>query len=526
MKIRMGIYDAPERQCQPPFDVFPLRSNIAVFGSPMSGKTNFVKTFLVQLHKLRREVREEIYIIDFGGNIGPYSRLPYVCAYFDNSSEENIKRVFRTVQRRLEENTEKLSGMGYAAMYEEHPKQCPAHMTLVIENINAFLTDERYESYRDTLTKLCRDGLSKGLTVVVTGGDTSGVGRLMTNFAQKIGFSLPSESSTELFGCKVLTTMRLPGRGVANIQDKHYEFQCFLPYNKSEEEMLGQLQKITPQAKRMEAFEKVIHQRDQKAAAENELLVGIEYYEQKPVVIDYERNRCIGIYGKRSFGKTNLLKLILSQLREKQTYRFVFLDDGRLQLRPLLEIPCPSDRKELQKQVDQELAKMEEMGCLVNQKRTEYYFRDYSAFRTFLSASSFVGYTFVGKKNYPRMPVTDCRNTVFVIDYRRLYQENLTHLDDIANRLNEQNNLLIFADIRQAERENNDWLRNMLNVSFLLDNIGEFVSDRGSGHKSIFGEMDAKELKSQYAKCQIGDGYCYYPDSDELNKVKFLKAND
>lgn len=521
----MGIYDAPEKQCQPPFDVFPLRSNIAVFGSPMSGKTNFIKTFLVQLHKLRCNVQEEIYIIDFGGNIGPCSRLPYVCAYFDNSSEENIKRVFRAVQRRLEENTEKLNSAGYAAMYEEHPDQCPAHMTLVIENINAFLTDERYESYRDTLTKFCRDGLSKGLTVVVTGADTSGVGRLMTNFAQKIGFSLPADSSTEFFGCKVPTTMRLPGRGVANIQDKYYEFHCFLPYTNSEEETLAQLQKITHRVKRMEAFEKVIYQRDQRAVAENELLVGMEYYEQTPMVIDYERNRCIGIYGKRTFGKTNLLKLILSQLREKATYRFVFLDDGRLQLRPLLEKPCHKDRKELQKLVDQELAEMKETGCLVNKEGTEYYFRDYVAFITFLSASGFLDGK-IDAANFPKMPVTDCRNTVFVLDYRRLYQQGFRNLNDIANRLNEQNNLLIFADIRQSEREYNDWLRNMLNVSFLLDNIGEFVSDRGSGHKSIFGEMDAKELKSQYAKCQLGDGYCYYPDSDELYKVKFLKAID
>ena len=39
-----------------------------------------------------------------------------------------------------------------------------------------------------------------------------------------------------------------------------------------------------------------------------------------------------------------------------------------------------------------------------------------------------------------------------------------------------------------------------------------------------FGEMDAKELKSLYAKCEVGDGYCYQIEEDELKKLKFLKA--
>ena len=74
------------------------------------------------------------------------------------------------------------------------------------------------------------------------------------------------------------------------------------------------------------------------------------------------------------------------------------------------------------------------------------------------------------------------------------------------------------------EREHNETLHRMLGVAFLLDNIGEFVADRGS--KSVFGDMDAKELKSLYAKCEVGDGYCYQIEEDDLKKLKFLKAQD
>ena len=40
----LGQYDIPIIQMQPPFKVDLLDSNIAVFGSSMNGKTNFVFT--------------------------------------------------------------------------------------------------------------------------------------------------------------------------------------------------------------------------------------------------------------------------------------------------------------------------------------------------------------------------------------------------------------------------------------------------------------------------------------------------
>jgi hypothetical protein len=63
-----------------------------------------------------------------------------------------------------------------------------------------------------------------------------------------------------------------------------------------------------------------------------------------------------------------------------------------------------------------------------------------------------------------------------------------------------------------------------LSVAFLLDNIGEFAADRGS--KTIFGAMDPKELKEQYARIETGDGYFYDIDSDELVKLKFIYSDE
>ena len=533
MNLEMGVIDAPEKQAQPPFCLEPLKANIAVFGAPMSGKTTFVKTFMVQLHRMVKAGKEEIYIIDFGGNMGRYKMLPYVRACFDSSSEENIKRVFKVVQRRMEENAEKLKGEPFPAVYKQNPEGCPPHITFIVENINAFLADERYESYRETLQKLCRDGLSKGLTVLVTGSDPSGVGKILSSFAQKISFSLTGDERVALFGSKVLETMRLPGRGVANVDSKHYEFQCYLPYVESEEKTLAGLG--GPDRNRMEPFPKELTENEvpqavKKRLQNNEILVGLDYYEHEPVSVEYERNRCIGIYGKREFGKTNLLKVILKGLRAKlPNHRFIYVDDGRLQLRRIMKADFPTDKKEAQIQADRELEALKKQGYLKWDE--EYYFRDYERFREFvekcygIKVNRYLPGINEGLNKQRKPEAEDLIPTVFVVDHPHVYQNNFPFLAELASHLNDMGSILILADIRQVNRDNNDLLRVMLNMVFLLDNIGEFVSDRGSGYKSVFGEMDAKELKSQYAKCQLGDGYCYFPERDDLIKLKFLKAN-
>ena len=51
------------------------------------------------------------------------------------------------------------------------------------------------------------------------------------------------------------------------------------------------------------------------------------------MTIDFSESRVLGIYGKKGYGKTNLLRVILEDLfKKKSSSRFVFFDDGRKQL--------------------------------------------------------------------------------------------------------------------------------------------------------------------------------------------------
>ena len=120
-------------------------------------------------------------------------------------------------------------------------------------------------------------------------------------------------------------------------------------------------------------------------------------------------------------------------------------------------------------------------------------------------------------------------NTVFVLQSKFLYVNSPAAkifmeiiLPSLAARAEENNWIFIFSDVKSiSDSDNRDNLNSCIETAFLLDSIAEFVSERGQ--KSIFGNMDVKSLKEEYARCEIGDGYAYSIEKDDLKKIKFIK---
>ena len=194
MLCTLGRFDIPIIQLQPPFVVDLLDSNIALFGAAMSGKTTFIKTLVNILHKQYNERQEQVFILDFGGALSEYKEMPLVSAYFDNANEEYVKRVFKIMDNILKDNIKELNGKNYRDSDDQ-----PAHTTFIIDNLNVFIDEPRYMSYHEKLAKLCRDGLSKGITIVVTAIDTKGVASYLGSFKQKVAFEMPQDKYCLLY---------------------------------------------------------------------------------------------------------------------------------------------------------------------------------------------------------------------------------------------------------------------------------------------------------------------------------------
>ena len=87
----------------------------------------------------------------------------------------------------------------------------------------------------------------------------------------------------------------------------------------------------------------------------------------------------------------------------------------------------------------------------------------------------------------------------------------------------EKKYIFIFSDVQKiSDGEQNSFFNNLITASFLLDNIAEFAGERGQ--KTIFGNMDVKYPKEEYAICEIGDGYYYDVEADKLQKIKLIKS--
>ena len=121
--------------------------------------------------------------------------------------------------------------------------------------------------------------------------------------------------------------------------------------------------------------------------------------------------------------------------------------------------------------------------------------------------------------------------TVFVIQSKSIYINSKINADfihyilpELLDVAEDRNYIFIFTDVKKiTDIEVNSVFNSSLKSIFVLDNIAEFASERGS--KTVFGDMDIKSLKEDYAKCELGDGYYYDVEADNLKKMKFIKNN-
>lgn len=556
----LGKQDIPVLQEQPNFSVDLLDSNLLLFGAPMSGKTNLIRLLVTILHKQYSENEEQIFILDFGGALANFESLPLVAAYFDNANEEYVKRVFKLMEDQLKDNIKKLKGKNYRAATDNQP----IHTTLFIDNVNAFLDEPRYSAYQEKLAKLCRDGLSKGITIVVTASSTKSLGSLMSSFKQKVALEMPVDSYTEIFNHKVIPVGNNPGHGFGNVTvtpegitgtfplQIAYELQLNIADNISTSEFQNALMRCfqNRMVKKYKRFPEVLTKTiydlfasefdTNEESEECSISVGLDYTECKPVSIDFNSSKSVAIYGKKGFGKTNLLNLLLKDFISSPHYRFVFLDDGREQLKKIYEkvenrsryIQFNEETKidfKSSKDPGQKQLKLSPMQLLVKEIHENY--MDLSQVRRM--SNLVLGEIFgAGVNISSKAGLVDSKNTIFVLQSKFLYVNSMVSkifmeiiLPSLVARADEMNWIFIFSDVKSiSDSETRENFHSSISVAYLLDSIAEFVGERGQ--KSLFGSMDVKSLKEEYAQCEEGDGYFYSIERDILKKLKFIKYEE
>lgn len=593
--LQVGIYDAPLDQLQPDLTIDLLSANVAVFGSKQSGKTTFIKNILVRLHEIiePKELAEEIYILDLNSTMGDYEKLPFVCCCIDDSNEEDVKTLFKTVEDALKRNNDllKQTKCSNIAQFLDDPpasEESPKHITLIIENLNAFLGEERFSLYHDLLVNFCRDGNSKGLTVIFSAnGTTGGVSRYLPNMETIVAFNMPNDQSMDIFNEKPPQILHVAGRGIVRLQSKLYEFHGFLPFASEKQELLPFVQTMNEsipskyRPTRLLSFTKSLTvdnfaentytkmSYQQVTEQEKGIVIGLDYYYHKPVCIVPDESRCIGIYGKKSFGKTNLLNLLVCSMLQQHRERIghvILFDDGRNELKGLtqfiqenyqdIEVTSFFDRTLFRTYIatlrNERIAAAAAAAQQTKPKSqppdepkpappAENRRNSRGSLMTRTIDRQMENDTPKQQKesDSPSAPppqqkdaqISEKKEMLFIIQSKSMYQSTAgqigAQLEDLLsvliNNAEQYRMSFIFSDIkRHPTIDMETMISSFFTKAFLLNDIADFVENKGS--KTAFGEFDAKEMKKEYAKCERGDGYFFDISRDVLIKMKFLKS--
>ena len=232
--LPLGVYDDPDNQYQG-YARFDLCSdNILIVGSSQTGKTNFLQDIIRMIAEKYSPAMANIYIADFGAMyLKIFENLAHVGGVVTIAESEKFKNLFKLITEEIQKRKSKFLDCGlssYTAYIEAGYEDLP-QIFFVLDNFSAF--KEIYaDSYEDQFIYIAREGISCGISVVMTNSSTSGLGyRYLSNFATRIAFKCnDSNEYIALFDRCRIQPKDTPGRMLCKLNKELYEAQSFIAF--------------------------------------------------------------------------------------------------------------------------------------------------------------------------------------------------------------------------------------------------------------------------------------------------------
>jgi S-DNA-T family DNA segregation ATPase FtsK/SpoIIIE len=331
--VQVGIYDDPGNQLQPEVQVNLSAGNVVIIGSAQTGKTMLLQTMLRGLAERHSPRQVSVYILDFASKVlKVYESLNHVGGVLTEADDERLKNFFKLMRAEIDDRKERFSGLGISSYesYCEMGNTDLPRIIIMIDNLSVF--KEIFQDYEDEMLNICREGLALGITLIATAKQTSGLSyKYLSNFATRLTFSCTESSEyNNVFDRCRIQPRNLQGRGLVSIDKVVYEYQAYLPFGgDTESQRLEQVRSFIAamtkkygeeRARPVPSIPQILTADYWQVGAYkfgNYLVpVGLTYSEIEPVTIDLAHIGTVGIYGREGFGKSNLVRTILSSLQE------------------------------------------------------------------------------------------------------------------------------------------------------------------------------------------------------------------
>ena len=345
LRLPIGIADNPEIQSQYTAYVdFMSDGNLLICGAAGSGKTTLLQTIIYGAVTNYRPSEVNAYILDFSSRtMAVFSAMPHIGSVCFDGEDEKLDDTFEFFKAELSERKKKFAGMGIGSFkeYVQHSSDCSA-LLLVIDNFTAFY--ENYDKYDDDLAVLTREGASYGIYTIITSNNSGDLrSRLRQNFNTGIALQMPDRFEYEAVvgdHTEIVPEGRTPGRGLIKAPGC-VEFQVALPVEETDglsqaqsiKKALGTIN-VDPEAKGARKPGQTLDSlsikellNEVKNLPENKLAIGKTIDGENIVSFDMDQEYCINIIGLGQTGKTNLLKAIALEAKEKGADVIIF--DGK-----------------------------------------------------------------------------------------------------------------------------------------------------------------------------------------------------
>lgn len=340
IRVPVGVYDDPANQIQPPVSVNLSQGNIMIVGSAQTGKTLLLQTILRGIAENYDPGQVAVYILDFASKVLKiYEGLNHVGGVLTDADDEKLKNFFKMIREEIADRKETFSQMGigsYEAYLEQTASPDKPQIVIVIDNLAAF--KELFQEYEDAMLNICREGLALGVTVIATAKQMMGLSyKYLSNFATRLAFNCTESSEyNNIFDRCPIRPGNVQGRGLVSIEKTVYEYQVYLPFDGIVE--TGGEQKRT-EGRRIEQAKAFVSRMSEKYGRRRAraipaippvltadywegqefapfvVPVALTYSEIEPVTIDLAHVGTLGIYGREGFGKSNLLRAVLTYLQ-------------------------------------------------------------------------------------------------------------------------------------------------------------------------------------------------------------------
>ncbi|SON58747.1 ESX secretion system protein EccC [Mycobacterium simulans] len=298
--VPIGIVDRPFDQSRTPLtvDLSGAAGNVAVVGSPRSGKSTALRTLIAALAATHSPAQVQFYCLDFGGGaLASMRELPHVGDVAGRAEPELVRRMVAELESILRSREAALRGRSLDSV---------AHVFLVIDGW-ASLRHE-FEALEQSITAIAAQGLSFAVHVVLSASRWAEIRpALKDQIGTRIELRLGDPVDSEVDRRQAQQVPRdKAGRGLCH--DGLHMVIALPRLERVEMQRHGAAAPPIPLLPACVDYDTVIQQAGDDP--DGRILLGLEERRLRPVAVDFERHPHLLVLGDNECGKTATLRTL------------------------------------------------------------------------------------------------------------------------------------------------------------------------------------------------------------------------